>query len=68
MRLEDYLSAREHFVLAHHINSRLAALRLAMHDLTEMIRTMRLRKRRRVETSAEQRRCDEDVFFAPIIP
>jgi hypothetical protein len=65
MRLEDYLSAREHFALAHRIDSRRAALRLAMHDLREMIRTMRLRKRRRVEASTEQRRVAMKAYFLP---
>jgi len=65
MRLEDYLSAREHFALAHRIDSWRAALRLVMHDLREMICTMRLRKRRWVEASTEQWQDATMVYFLP---
>ena len=56
MRLGDYGTAAEHFARAHRIDSRRAALRLSMHDLRELIRTMRLRKRSRGEASEKQRR------------
>jgi hypothetical protein len=65
MRLEDYGSAKEHFARAHRIDGRRAALRLAMHDLREMIRTMPLRKRRREEASTEQRRVATNTNFSP---
>ena len=41
------------------------SVRLAMHDLREMIRTMRLRKRRRVEASTDQWRVATKAYFLP---
>jgi hypothetical protein len=55
MRLGDYISAAENFLLAQCVDNRPIALRLAMLDLSIIFATKQSRKRTRVDALDEQR-------------